>query len=157
MKKIIIGVAIAISVIMALAIIALMVSVPGEIDYGPELSWATIRVEDQPWTGWAETNPAPLEKEFLVELGQVINLRELSVIGADQIENPYSYLKIVKIREKTISIEAINLFQSVNGGIDMTKQSDRETYDIKLGGSIELATPTMDAGNIYTVTYISGQ
>lgn len=99
-----------------------------------------VVVESSSWSGWSEDyKPAKETNEYPVELN-----KEYSFEGGD-----FSF-KITKVKSDKITIKTNQPMSDNEKGVNLNAQETE--FTIKLDKSVELTTPTMDAGYIYTIS-----
>ena len=112
-----------------------------------------IKVISSSWSGWS-ADYKPVKKESFCE----IKLREKCVVktvdvsntdGEEWVEEVLSF-EVTSIGNDSINIHTYQPFSDRESGIDL--YSNKQDFVIKIGESIELTTPTMDEGDIFTLS-----
>lgn len=115
-----------------------------------------LLVEKSSWSGWVEDYEP--EKETItydVQLQHryVVETREHSLMEKGEWrtedEEVFSF-KITKINDDSIDIHTFQVFSEGEDGIDLN--SKQQDFTIKIDQPTTLTTPTMDAGDIFTLT-----
>ncbi|MGY5764466.1 hypothetical protein ACXET9_04605 [Brachybacterium sp. DNPG3] len=106
---------------------------------------ASLRVVISDWTGWSEEQPEPVTVDLEAEEGDVLDLGEA----------PFGVvLTVTRLTAERLTLTSNDPLseRSEGGGIDLrTKQT---TFRVDRGRTIEMTTPTMDAGTTFAVTYL---
>lgn len=95
------------------------------------------------YRGWASTDrmQAPEEEESFD-----VKLNEKYVVNEGHLGLTFT---ITKVNEDSIIIKTTEPFSDSETGINL--RTDKTEFTIEKGNSITLTTPTMDAGEIYTL------
>ena len=110
----------------------------GEMLPAEPMGTMMLSITESSWSGWDENyEPEEETESYRVELNKTYTIgRSLS-------------FEITEINENSITIHTSKVFSDSETGIDLS--TDKQDFIIEMGESIELTTPTMDAGNIYTL------
>jgi hypothetical protein len=143
MKKIILIAAIAFVLIFIIIIMAT------NNDQGKNILFAkaTLKIVHQPWTGWSAEQPTSTDETVSIACGQTYKLKIITGTAK---------LLVLEAGSQSAKVEISGLVRSSGGGYDLRDDGSARQYLIKKGESIELSTPTMDAGDTFTITYIEG-
>lgn len=112
-----------------------------------------IKIVSSSWSGWSEDyEPDETESycEIVLNKKCVVKTRQFSNSEGDKWEEEIFSFKITDVNTDNISIHTFQIFSDSESGINL--QSDNQDFIIKLNESLTLTTPTMDEGNIFTIT-----
>ena len=99
-----------------------------------------LSITKSSWSGWFEDyEPEEQTLEYLIKPNETYDIG--SAIGYQ-----FSF-KITEINENSITIHTTKPFSDSEKGVNLS--TDKQDFIIEMGKSIELTTPTMDAGGIY--------
>lgn len=122
---------------------------------GAEMTRVKLNIINQPWTGWTQQQPIAKTDQIEMTAGQVISLSDLKTIGSGDIAQALGCLKVEKIFENGVIIITNGLAESINGGMDLRARTNDLKFTLKRGEIVKLGTQTMDAGNTYTISFLS--
>lgn len=118
---------------------------------------ARIKVISSSWSGWSRDYvPEETESYCSLELNKkcVVKTRQYSRANGERYEEDVLSFEVVKINNDSVAIHTFQNFSDSKEGIDL--RSKKRDFVIKNGESIELTTPTMDYGDIFTLTLLRG-
>lgn len=116
---------------------------------------AKIKIISSSWSGWSRDYvPEETESYCSLELNKkcVVKTRQYSHADGKQYEEDILSFEVVKINNDSVVIHTFQNFSDSEKGIDL--RSKKRDFVIKNGESIELTTPTMDYGDIFTLTLL---
>ncbi len=116
---------------------------------------AKIKIVSSSWSGWSKDYvPKETESYCSLELNKkcVVKTRQYSHADGKQYEEDILSFEVVKINDDSVVIHTFQNFSDSKKGIDL--RSEKRDFVIKNGESIKLTTPTMDYGDIFTLTLL---
>lgn len=112
-----------------------------------------IKIISSSWSGWSENHQSDETESYCeIELHKkcIVKTRQISDLeGGNQKEEIFSF-EITAINTNSIDIHTLQVFSDSKNGVDL--QSNKQDFTIKLDEPLTLTTPTMDAGDIFTIT-----
>ena len=108
----------------------------------------TIKIVKNTWSGWVESsekiNEKPKNNEVFCKIKLNAECNGGGSIGGGLV------FKITEVSEDSVKIHTTKSYSDKDGGIDLL--TDKKDFVIKATEPLELTTPTMDAGEIFTLT-----
>ena len=118
-----------------------------------------LKIVESSWSGWSKDyKPEEIEKEYDIKLNEkyVVKTSKFSHKQDDEWkeeERKIFSFTVVEINDSSIKIETNQPFSdNADGTINL--YSDKKEFVINEGTTIELTTPTMDAGDTFKITLI---
>lgn len=112
-----------------------------------------IKIISSSWSGWSE-DYTPKETESYCEISLhekcVVKTRQYSNAEGKEFEEEVLSFEIESINDDSVDIHTFQVFSDNEKGINLL--SDKQDFTIKEGESLKLTTPTMDAGDTFTLT-----
>ena len=119
-----------------------------------------LKVVESSWSGWSKDyKPEEMEKEYDIKLNEkyVIKTRNFSFKKDNEWveeEREIFSFNIIEMNDTSIKIQTYQQFSdNDNGTINLN--SDKKEFIVTLEKSLELTTPTMDAGEIFILSLIN--
>lgn len=111
-----------------------------------------IKIISSSWSGWSEDyEPEETESYCEIKLHEkcTVKTRMHSTTDSEEREEKdVLSFEVTSINEDSIDIHTFQPFSDNEEGIDL--RSDKQDFTIKFDETLELITPTMDAGDIFT-------
>ena len=111
-----------------------------------------IKIISSSWSGWSEDyEPEETESYCEIKLHEkcTVKTRMHSTTDSEEWEEKdVLSFEVTSINEDSIDIHTFQAFSDNEEGIDL--RSDKQDFTIKFDETLELITPTMDAGDIFT-------
>ena len=118
-----------------------------------------LKISEYSWSGYSKDyKPEEIEKEYDIKLNKkyVIKTRKFSYKQDNEWveeEKEIFSFNVVEINDSSIKIETYQPFSdNTDGTINL--HSDKKEFIVTNGIPLKLTTPTMDAGEIFTLTLI---
>ena len=111
-----------------------------------------IKVMSWTWSGYNGGGTSEKEESFCdVELHKkcVVKTRKLSTLDEEWEEEVLSF-EVTSIESDSVKIHTFQAFSDNKTGINL--YADKQDFVIKKNESIELTTPTMDAGDVFELS-----
>ncbi len=114
-----------------------------------------IKIISSSWSGWSEDyEPEETESYCELKLNEkcVVKTIQISDSAGNQREEEVLSFEITEITDDSVSIHTYQVFSDNEEGIDL--YSTKQDFVIKNNESLELTTPTMDEGDIFTLSLL---
>lgn len=114
---------------------------------------AKIKIISSSWSGWSENHESDETESYCeIELHKkcIVKTRQISDSEGNEQKEEILSFEITAINTNSIDIHTLQVFSDNENGVDL--QSNKQDFTIKLDEPLTLTTPTMDAGDIFTIT-----
>ena len=113
----------------------------------------SIEIVSSSWSGWSsEYEPDKKVSYCKIALGEkcTVETKQLSDFEGNKWDEEILSFEVTSIDDDSVSIHTFQVFSDQEDGIDL--RSNKQDFVIKHGESIELTTPTMDMGYVFTLS-----
>lgn len=112
-----------------------------------------IKIVSSSWSGWSEDYTPTEEKTYCdIQLNKkcVVKTKSFSNVQGDEWKEEVLSFEITNITDDSVTIHTFQKFSDNETGISLL--SDKQDFIIAIDKPIELTTPTMDEGDIFTLS-----
>ena len=113
-----------------------------------------IKVISSSWTNSKDYTPKEEESFYEIQLNKkyVVKAREYSNVNGDTHSEEIFSFEVSQISDNSVSIHTFQPFSDKEQGINL--RSNKQDFTIDTDKPVRLITPTMDRGDIFTLSLV---
>jgi hypothetical protein len=111
-----------------------------------------LEIKETSWSGSSDYGSEEKEYQYDVEPGKkyIVKTKTVSYGDSEKKEEDVLVFTVTEVNADSIKIKTTENFSDAEDGINL--KSDKKEFKIVVGTDLRLATPTMDAGNVFVFT-----